>query len=301
MHKNKHIGVLMGGLSAEREVSLNSGRGIAAALQERGYKVTVIDWSTQNDLATLVAQSGVEIVFNGLHGTSGEDGAVQGLLKCMGVPFTGSGVMSSAIAMDKMVSKRLFQAHGLPTAKWMIAKDDVDVMSLPFGLPCVVKPSREGSSVGVTIVRQGSALSDAIREARQYHGEVMIEEFIAGQEVCTGIVGDKVVGSGEIRTKTDFYDYEAKYQRNDNEYLFPPEIDESILSNIEKVALHAHHALKCEGYSRVDFRVRNSELFLLEINTLPGMTEHSLLPKAATLSGMDYGDLCEAILNQVVA
>lgn len=300
MHKDKHIGVVMGGRSSEREVSLNSGKGIAAALKERGYQVTSIDWNDKSDLAALIASSGVEIVFNGLHGTSGEDGAVQGLLKCMGIPFTGSGVMSSAIAMDKVVSKRLFQAHGLPTAKWLIAKHGMDVMSLPFGLPCVVKPSREGSSVGVTIVRQGSALPDAIKEASKYHGEVMVEEFIAGQEICTGIVGDKVVGSVEIRTKTEFYDYEAKYQRNDNEYLSPPDIDESILSNIEKVALHAHKALGCEGYSRVDFRVRQSELFLLEINTLPGMTEQSLLPKAAKLAGMDYGDLCEAILAQVI-
>ena len=204
---------------------------------------------------------------------------------------------ASAMAMDKVISKAMFQMSGVPTADWVFATADLDSKELPFGLPCVVKPSLEGSSVGVTIVKEANGLKNAILEAQKHKGVVMVEEFIEGREICTSVLGKKVLGSGEIIPKNEFYDYEAKYNRNDTVYMFPPDIDSKVLEKVEVIALQAYESLGCQGYSRVDFRVRGDEIFVLEINTLPGMTSQSLFPKAAALSGYSFPEICEKILE----
>ena len=297
MLKTKKIGVLMGGRSSEREVSLKSGKCISEALKSLGYIVKEIIWGTDDDLAEIVGKANPDIVFNGLHGTYGEDGAVQGFLQCLGIPYTGSDIACSAMAMDKVISKAMFQMSGIPSAEWVLASPGLKSSDLPFKLPCVVKPSLEGSSVGVTIVKEAGEFSKAISEAKNHKGVVMVEEFIEGREICTSVLGDRVLGSGEITPKNEFYDYEAKYNRDDTVYTFPPDIDSTLLEKLERVALEAHQTLGCRGYSRVDFRVRKEEVFVLEINTLPGMTNQSLFPKAAELSGHGFPEICEKILE----
>lgn len=290
----------MGGLSAEREVSLDTGAGVLAALRERGYPCVAIDWAPGTSLPALIADAGVEVVWNALHGTFGEDGAVQGLLACMGVACTGSGILASSLAMDKIASKRIFESHGLPTPAWLvIPQHEADALAVArtFPLPLVVKPGNEGSSVGVTIVAEAAALEPAISLARRYHGPTLIEAYIAGSEVQVGVLDDEVLGAIEIVPTVPFYDYQAKYKRDDTEYLIPARLEPAIIEKCEGLALAAHRALGCSGHSRVDLRVdRDGQPYVLEVNTLPGMTSHSLLPKIAAHAGMDYAALCERIL-----
>lgn len=283
----------MGGLSSEREVSLETGAGVLAALIERGYDAVGIDWTEGLDLGAALA--GVGVVWNALHGTYGEDGAVQGLLDCLQIPYTGDGVLACAVAMDKIVAKELFAHHGVPTPGGGIAATLDEARAV--GIPCVIKPAAEGSSVGVTIVREARELEAAYRRAAGCHGEVMVEPFIAGYEIQTGILGGEVLGSVEVRPAGQFYDYQAKYQRDDTEYLVPPSIDPAWTARAEAAALAAFRALRCRAYGRVDLRVSETgEPFVLEVNTLPGMTSHSLLPKIAARAGLDYATLCERIL-----
>lgn len=284
----------MGGLSAEREVSLETGAGVLEALSGLGYDCAALDWSESASVAELV--TGVDVVWNALHGTFGEDGAIQGLLTCLRVPFTGSGILASALAMDKIASKRIFDNRGVPTPTWSILGDDTDPARI--ALPAVVKPAQEGSSVGVSIVHKRAQVEPAIARARQCHGPTLIEEFIPGAEVQTGIIEGEVLGSIEIRPAVEFYDYDAKYQRSDTQYLIPPELDGLRVQQVEAVALQAYDALGCAGHGRVDLRVRDDgEVFCLEVNTLPGMTSHSLLPKIAAHRGMSYAELCDRILQ----
>lgn len=287
------IGVVMGGLSAEREVSLDTGAGVLAALLERNHDAVAIDWAPGTSLPRLLEDRQVEVVWNALHGTYGEDGAVQGLCACMGIPCTGSGILASALAMDKVASKRIFESHGVPTPRWAL----LDGPEAPFAPPLVVKPGNEGSSVGVSIVEDVADLPAAYALARGYHGPVICEEYIAGTEVFVGILDGQVLGSVEVRPATKFYDYEAKYKRRDTTYLLPPELPADVLARVEAHALAAYHALGCSGHSRPDLRVRpDGEAFVLEVNTLPGMTKTSLLPKIAAKAGMSYAELCERIL-----
>jgi D-alanine-D-alanine ligase len=293
------IGVLMGGLSSEREVSLESGAGVLAALLGRGHDAVAIDWEEGTSLPGELIENDIAVVWNALHGTFGEDGAVQGLLTCMRLPFTGSGILASALAMDKVASKRIFAAAGVPTPRWRVIPAAVDVGSLleDMAPPLAVKPSMEGSSVGVSIVFEAGQLEAAVSLARLHHGPTLVEDYIAGAEVCVGILGDEVLGSVEVRPASGFYDYQAKYKRDDTRYLVPPPMERSILEPIEDAALAAHRALGCAGYSRVDLRVsEQGEPFVLEVNTLPGMTSHSLIPKIAAHRGMGYTELCERIL-----
>ena len=296
--RNKRIAVLMGGISAEREVSLGTGAGVLAALQSRDYDVVGVDWAPGTSLPRLLEDAGAEVVWNALHGTPGEDGSVQGLCVCLGLPCTGSGVLASALAMDKVASKRIFESHGVPTPAWRLlaATDGADALA-DFPLPLVVKPSNEGSSVGVSIVEDRAALADAIALARRFHGPVLVEEYIAGTEVFVGILDDAVLGSVEVRPATKFYDYEAKYKRTDTTYLLPPELPAPVLAQVEASALEAYRALGCTGHARPDVRVDpQGRGFVLEVNTLPGMTATSLLPKIAKQAGIDYATLCERIL-----
>ncbi len=301
--QGKRVAVVMGGLSAEREVSLNTGLGVLAALQEKGWDAVGIDWKDGSSLPTLLEANGIAIVWNALHGTWGEDGAVQGLCSCLRIPCTGSGILASALAMDKVMSKRIFESNGVPTPRWRLLPHDgpadgSDASALAdFPLPCVAKPANEGSSVGVSIVEDRAQLAPAIASARKFHGAVIVEDYIAGTEVFVGILDGRVLGSVEVRPATKFYDYEAKYKRNDTTYLIPPELARPIVERAEQYALDAYNALGCSGHARPDLRIsRSGEAFVLEVNTLPGMTKTSLLPKIAKSIGMDYATLCEQIL-----
>ena len=299
----QRVAVVMGGLSAEREVSLNTGAGVVKALAERDWDVVAIDWTDAASLARQLEDSGAKVVWNALHGTWGEDGAVQGLTACLRMPCTGSGILASALAMDKVMSKRIFESNGVPTPRWRLLAhqrpaDGSDLAALAdFGLPCVVKPANEGSSVGVSVVEEPAQLAPAVALARGFHGPVIVEDYIAGTEVFVGILNGRVLGSVEVRPKTKFYDYEAKYKRTDTKYLIPPELPAPVIERAHALALAAYNALGCSGHARPDLRISPSgEAFVLEVNTLPGMTGTSLLPKIAKSVGMDYPTLCEEIL-----
>lgn len=298
--KSRRVGVLLGGLSAEREVSLESGGGVVAALQELGYDCVRVDWAPGTSLPVLLSELGVQVVWNALHGTYGEDGAVQGLCACMAIPCTGSGILASALAMDKVASKRVFESAGVRTPPWQVLgrDQDADAALAHRDLPLVVKPGNEGSSVGVTIVRERARLGEAVALARSCHGPTLIERYIPGAEIAVGVLADAVLGSIEIRPRVEFYDYAAKYQRDDTEYLIPPRIPAGALAACEDMALRAYQALGCSGYGRVDVRVDETGTpYVLEVNTLPGMTSHSLLPKLAAHVGIGYPALCERILS----
>ncbi|HEU0031048.1 MAG TPA: D-alanine--D-alanine ligase [Kofleriaceae bacterium] len=300
----KRVAVIMGGLSAEREVSLNTGAGVLQALRGRGWDAIAIDWTDSASLPMQLEDAGADVVWNALHGTFGEDGAVQGLCACMRMPCTGSGILASALAMDKVMSKRIFESNNVPTPRWRLlphagaadASDARDALA-DWPLPCVIKPANEGSSVGVSIVEAASELAPAVVAARKFHGPVIAEQYIAGTEVFVGILNGRVLGSVEVRPATKFYDYEAKYKRTDTKYLIPPELAPDVIARCEKLALAAYEALGCSGHARPDLRITAAgEPFVLEVNTLPGMTATSLLPKIAKSVGIDYATLCEEIL-----
>jgi D-alanine-D-alanine ligase len=300
----RRVAVVMGGLSAEREVSLNTGAGVHAALVSRGWDAVAIDWAPNTNLAQMISASGAEVVWNALHGTWGEDGAIQGLCACLQLPCTGSGILASALAMDKVMSKRIFESNGVPTPRWKLLAHDAghleaDLAALAdWPVPCVVKPANEGSSVGVSVVDTRDQLAPALALARQFHGPVIVEDYIAGTEVFVGILNGRVLGSVEVRPKTRFYDYEAKYKRTDTQYLIPPELPAPIIDRAQALALAAYQALGCTGHARPDLRINPAgDVFVLEVNTLPGMTGTSLLPKIAKSIGMDYPTLCEEILE----
>lgn len=290
----------MGGLSAEREVSLQTGTAVAAGLRTLGYTVVDIDWTSGDSLPDLLTSAAIDVVWNALHGTLGEDGAVQGLCACMGVPCTGSGILASALAMDKIASKRIFESRNLPTPRWLVldeqSGDPVEAIAA-FGLPAVIKPANDGSSVGVTIVHDAADIAAAIASARACAGPTLVEEFIAGREIQVGILHGQILGSVEIRPKEGFYDYDAKYIRDDTEYLVPPPCAPEILERIEHLGLAAHLSLGAAAHGRTDLMLRpDGAAFILEVNTLPGMTSHSLLPKIAAARGLSFAKLCEAIL-----
>jgi len=303
----RRVAVVMGGLSAEREVSLDTGAGVLAALVERGWDAVAIEWAPGTDLAALLAASGAAVVWNALHGTWGEDGAVQGLCACLQLPCTGSGILASALAMDKVMSKRIFESNGLPTPRWRLLPHDpasgsgvdADADALAdWPLPYVVKPANEGSSVGVSVVDRADQRAAALALARGFHGPVIVEDYIAGTEVFVGILNDRVLGSVEVRPATRFYDYAAKYKRSDTQYLIPPELPARAIERAQDIALAAYRALGCTGHARPDLRISTAgEPFVLEVNTLPGLTKTSLLPKIARSVGMDYPTLCEHILE----
>jgi D-alanine-D-alanine ligase len=294
--RGARIGVLMGGLSAEREVSLATGSGVLRALLTRGHDAVGIEWADGQDLTGLLHAARVDVVWNALHGTYGEDGCVQGLLECLKIPYTGSGVLASALAMDKVLSKRLFSAAGIPTPAWQVLAEGEEPRG--FDYPLVVKPSREGSTVGVTIVKDHGALAGAIAAARRCHGDTLVETYITGREASVAVLDGEVLGSVEIRPHRAFYDYAAKYQSGDTEYLVPPSYARGIAAACEQAALEAYHMLSCRGHARVDARIdEEGRPWILEVNTLPGMTGTSLLPKIAAHRGLDYATLVERILD----
>ena len=297
---NKKIGVLMGGLSSEREVSLLSGNAVLRALTEKGYFAVAID--VGRDVAEHLRKDGIEVAFNGLHGKFGEDGAIQGLLEIMGIPYTGSGILASAMGMNKIISKAVFKAFGLRVGPFMVVSaGDTGTLATAqakIGFPLVVKPSSEGSSVGVSMVNTGDELAPAVKLAFSYDREVLIEKFIGGMEVQVGILGERALGAIEIVPKDVFYSYKAKYEPGMSEHFFPARIPEAVYKRTLDAGLAAHRALGCRGYSRVDFIVDAAgDPFILEVNTLPGMTATSLLPDIARGVGMSFPDLVEEILR----
>jgi len=297
--KDRRVAVLMGGMSAEREVSLKSGRAVCQALQERGYQAVAVD--VGHDLAQVLDREKIEAAFVTLHGRYGEDGCVQGLLELMQIPYSGSGVLASALAMHKLYSKQTFGACGILTAPFCCYRrgEAVSLQGLPFGLPVVVKPVQEGSSVGVSIVRQESDLAAAVAEAFAHDDEILVEQFINGREVQIGILDNKAIGAIEIVPKNEFYDFEAKYTDGMAEHIFPARLEPGLYQKAQQTGLDAHRALGCSGYSRVDMLVTESgDCYVLEVNTLPGMTALSLLPEiAAKGAGLSFGELVERIME----
>jgi D-alanine-D-alanine ligase len=327
------IALLLGGTSSERDVSLASGIRVAEALRTCGHEVRAIDPARgplsddeQRALATgrvvqtappsqealrrmarealpsfasnLPRQGDADVVFLGLHGGSGEDGTIQALLDLGGVPYTGSGHLASALAMDKDLSKHLFRQANVSTAKWLMAPAGVDEVNTALGLPVIVKPSKQGSTVGLSIVRNASELQPAMDEAFNFDDEVMIEEFIAGRELTVGILGNIALPVGEIIPKHEIYDYECKYTAGMADERFPAELTKQETARVQDEALRAFRALKLRGCARIDFRMaKDGTFYCLEANTLPGMTQTSLIPQAAAAAGISFPELCDRIVR----
>ncbi|WP_278582727.1 D-alanine--D-alanine ligase [Eikenella corrodens] len=300
---NKQFGkvaVLNGGFSSEREVSLDSGAAVLAALQSRGIDAHRFDPKEQ-DILQLKAQ-GFQVAFNVLHGTYGEDGTVQALLDSIGIPYTGCGMAASALGMDKYRCKLIWQALGLPVPDFAVLHDDTDFTAVEaeLGLPMFVKPAAEGSSVGVVKVKQPGELPKVYRELRErhLHGEIIAERFIDGGEYTCAVLGQQALPSIRIIPATEFYDYDAKYFRDDTVYQCPSDLDAVGEAEIRRLAKAGFEAIGGRGWGRVDFlRSQSGKLYLLEINTVPGMTSHSLVPKAAAQTGLDFADLCVEVLS----
>lgn len=324
------IAVLLGGTSEERDVSIASGAQVVAALRRRGHQVVTVDTALglldeDAERALLEARVGLEppertalvrmrgqdagavlsraqlgdqdLLFLALHGGTGENGTLQTLLDLAELRYTGSGRVGSAVAMDKDLSKRLFRAAGVPTADWLMAPVDAATVATTLGFPVIVKPSQQGSTVGLSKVSRAEDLQPAIELALRYDREVMIERFVAGRELTVGVLGDQPLAVGEIVLgQSGVFDYTSKYQPKGAVEVFPAEVSAEIAEEARRLALAAHRALKLDGYSRADFRLdAEGRLWCLEVNTLPGMTATSLLPQSAAAMGIDFDELCERI------
>ncbi len=294
--KRRRVGVLMGGLSSERDVSLRTGNAVLKALLSKGYDARAVD--VGRDIAQRLVTEGIEVAFIALHGRWGEDGVIQGLLESLFIPYTGSGVLSSAVAMDKVFTKRVFMAEDIPVADHVAFDRDepVSLSQVPFGLPCVVKPSREGSSVGVAVVKTPEEFDAAVVEARKHAGDVLVEKYVKGREVNVAVLFGKALGAIEIRPSREFYDYTAKYTPGLTQYLYPAPLPPDVYEMVMQMGARAHKALGCDGATRADLIVTEGSMIVLEVNTLPGMTETSLLPKIAAGQGIDFPSLCEQLL-----
>lgn len=322
----------MGGTSPEREVSLASGLAVVRALRERGHHVVAIDTARgvvppdeeaellphgiharppenvearlrPEQLAEIPELRGADVAFLALHGGAGEDGTLQALLELLGVPYTGSGPLGAALAMDKDVSKRLFRDAEIPTLPWRVVRGpdfryDPEILEDVVGFPSVVKPANQGSSVGLTIVREPQELDSAIAEAARFDDEVMVERYLRGRELTVGILGDQALPLVEIRPKKGIYDYESKYTPGMTEYLCPAPIEDEIAVQIQAYALRAFRVLKMRGFGRIDFIFGREQAYCLEANALPGLTATSLLPKAAAAAGLSFPELCERIIAE---
>jgi len=292
------VAVLLGGKSAEREVSLKSGSMVLNALRSRGVDALPFD-PAERGLDALIGER-FERAFIALHGRFGEDGTVQGVLEWLGIAYTGSGVLASALAMDKLRSKLLWHAEGLPTPPHAVLTKDSNLRTVArkLGVPLMVKPASEGSSIGMSKVGSAAGLDEAYALAANYDPVVIAEKFIDGTELTAGILGDQVLPLIKIETPRDFYDYEAKYSANDTRYIVPCGLSAARERDMQALCLRAFRALGCRGWGRVDLMLnRQGRAFLLEVNTVPGMTDHSLVPKAARAVGMSYEDLCLRILE----
>jgi D-alanine-D-alanine ligase len=305
-HQFGKVGVLFGGRSAEREVSIMSGNGVLQALKSRGVDAHLFD-TGERSLAELAAEK-FDRVFIALHGRYGEDGTMQGALEQLGIPYTGPGVMASAIAMDKVMTKRIWQSMALPTPRFLVldahnaSREELRQVPDVLGLPLMLKAPHEGSTIGIAKVAGYSDMSEGFALCAKYDEVVLAEEFIRGRELTVPVLGAgrtaRALPIVEIRAPEGNYDYQHKYFTDDTKYLCPAPLDAALTERIQSLALQAFKALGCEGWARVDFMLRDTdnEPFLLEINTSPGMTGHSLVPMAAKADGVSYEDLCVEIL-----
>ena len=290
---------MMGGLSREREISLRTGKAILKALIEKGYNASAID--VGQDIAETLVKEKIEIAFIALHGRFGEDGTIQGMLELMRIPYTGSGVLASALALHKIMAKKFFLCENIPTPTYEvflreeIEKNSPRTTSLP--LPLVVKPAREGSTIGVSIVRSEEELVPALKGAGRYDEEILVEEFMKGKEITVGILEDIPLPVIEIVPKSGFYDYHAKYTKGETQYIIPARIRREKYLYAQEISLKAFQVLGCSGCARVDLMTDEDENpFVIDVNTMPGMTETSLLPKAAGYAGISFEELVERIL-----
>lgn len=297
-YRGRAVGVFFGGESSERDVSLRTGAAAAAALRRLGYDVREVD--LRGDWIGAIRGSGAEVAFLALHGKWGEDGVVQGALELLRIPYTGSGVAASALSMSKVAAKRVVAAAGVPVARDAVYEGEALAAAAPppFGFPAVAKPDREGSTVGVSIVRNEGDWKAALAEAARFDGRVLAEEYVPGREITVGIVNGRVLPAIEVVPKSGFYDYASKYTAGSTEYLIPVPMEHDVLARAADFTRRAARALSLRGAARVDYRVDPAgNLFFLEANTIPGMTETSLLPKAARFDGMSFEELAEAILD----
>ena len=326
------VTVLTGGATPERAVAFAGAAQVVTALRGRGHDVHVVDLATgllsdaeeqrllvlevgttpptigdlaageremlAEGLAGLATVRGADVLFLVLHGGAGEGGILQAVLEAIGVPYTGSGPLGSALAVDKDLSKRLFRAAGVPVADWIMTPPPIKPRALKraLGLPMIVKPSKQGSTLGLSLVKREQDVTAAIAEAARWDDEVMVEAFIPGRELTVGVLGDDAFPPGEIIPRHELFDYECKYTPGMSEEVFPAKIGSRIARRLQELALSAHRALKLGGYSRIDFRVTpDGDIFCLEANNLPGLTRTSLFPQGARAAGMDYAEMCERI------
>jgi D-alanine-D-alanine ligase len=299
--KAKRVGVLMGGTSAEREISRKTGEAVLASLKRQGFLAVGIDVDVL--VAEVIRKETIDVVFIALHGSKGEDGAIQGLLEILNIPYTGSGILASALGMNKIASRKIFLYHKLPVPDFIILRrgENPKEVLKKFGLPMVTKPSCQGSSVGVSIVHEESKLAAAVDLAFKYDHEILIEKYIQGKEIHVGIVGFEALGAIEVVSKTAFYDYEAKYTPGMSTHIFPARLPKALYQQSLEYALAAHQALGCSGYSRVDMIVDQEGVpYILELNTLPGMTQTSLLPEIGKGVGIDFDTLIRRILELAI-
>jgi D-alanine-D-alanine ligase len=324
------VAVFLGGSSAERDVSLASGREVIAALRTCGHDVVPVDPARGvlgpaeeaelsadvsarppagpgpeerlTDVLNDAAVRSADVIFVALHGGAGEDGRLQAALDLAGLRYTGSGPLGCALAMDKDIAKRLMRAAAVPTADWLMAPADDATVGESLGYPVIVKASKQGSTVGLTLVRSPDQLDDAIRLGFRHDDEVMIERFVAGRELTVGVLGEEALPTGEIISRHEIFDYECKYQPGMAEEVFPADVGAETAAEAERLALATHRALKLGGYSRVDFRLDpEGGLWCLEANTAPGMTAASLLPKAGRAAGLSFPELCDRICRLALA
>ena len=296
IYRNRKIGVLLGGPSAEREISRITGREVIRALRMKGYRVTPIE--VKQDVALRLRKQKVEVVFNALHGKIGEDGCVQGLLEVMGIPYTGSGVTASALSMDKVFAKELFIRKGIPTPPYKVWTKGLRPTKVGLPLPLVVKPRSEGSTLGVTIVQRRKELARAFGRALRFDPTCLVERYIPGKEVAVGILNGRALGAIEIQPLKGFYDYRTKYTPGLARHHYPARLGKQVYRRALRIAEEASVALGCEGTPRVDMRVNTrGRVYVLEVNSLPGLTPISLIPEIAKEEGIGFPDLVEMILD----
>jgi D-alanine-D-alanine ligase len=306
--KRKKIGVLMGGLSGEREVSLSSGEQVYQALIRKGYRAMKVEISDADQLVSQLPQ--IQVAFICLHGGFGEDGTLQLLLELLNIPYVGSRPLACALAMDKLAAKRAFQSAGLPTAPWLEYRREPwaawsERVKKTIGFPCVVKPVHEGSSLGVQIIRSAEDLIPACAATKRQYREFFVESYIPGKEITAGVLlidgEDRVLPLLELRPKREFYDYEAKYTPGLTDFIVPADLNDAMTRNVQEIALRAFQTLGCSGFARVDLRVTEGhEPFLLEVNTYPGLTPTSDLPQMAQAASISFDDLVERMLQTAV-
>lgn len=292
--KNKKIGVLCGGTSSEREISLKSGKAVYCALKKMGFNASMID--AGKNVAEKLLKNKIEIAYIALHGPMGEDGTIQGLLEIMGIPYTGCGVFSSSASMDKVIAKKIFGYAQIPTPKWHAVEKIKPVCKIKF--PVVVKPAKQGSAIGISIVNNKQEFQKASKLAFSYDDNVLAEQYIKGTEITAGVLNGKALPVIEIVPDGKFYDFKSKYTAGKSKHIIPPRLPKTVISSIQKTAVRVYEEFKCKSTCRVDMIVdKNNNIWVLELNTLPGMTETSLFPDAARALNMSFEDLVLEILK----